>query len=125
MALEKCTECGKEVSTSAKLCPYCGKKNPTDKMGLAAKLFLAFIVFAVVRGLVFGESPSDKNSGYAEVVRQKEADPAGQAKAEWCYVRAIKEAEALTEAFERENPGRSLDEKKVAEARRLICMAEK
>lgn len=28
MALIKCKECGKEVSSTAKVCPHCGKKDP-------------------------------------------------------------------------------------------------
>ncbi len=28
MALTKCKECKKEVSTSAKTCPHCGVKDP-------------------------------------------------------------------------------------------------
>ena len=29
MALKPCRECGEKVSTEAKTCPNCGKKNPT------------------------------------------------------------------------------------------------
>jgi len=31
MALAKCKECGKKVSTSAKTCPSCGVPSPTKK----------------------------------------------------------------------------------------------
>ena len=31
MALDNCKECGKKVSTSAKVCPGCGVPNPTKK----------------------------------------------------------------------------------------------
>lgn len=31
MALKPCKECGKEISTEAKACPNCGKKDPTGK----------------------------------------------------------------------------------------------
>ncbi|MEI7065353.1 hypothetical protein [Dickeya chrysanthemi] len=33
MALTKCKECKKEVSTSAKVCPHCGVKNPSTTAG--------------------------------------------------------------------------------------------
>ena len=29
MALSKCVECGKDVSTTAEECPNCGNPNPT------------------------------------------------------------------------------------------------
>ena len=29
MALKKCSECGKEISSEAKICPNCGKKQIT------------------------------------------------------------------------------------------------
>ena len=38
MALKKCKECKKEVSTKAKNCPHCGAKKPTENK------FLSFIV---------------------------------------------------------------------------------
>ncbi|MDA1380491.1 zinc ribbon domain-containing protein [Plesiomonas shigelloides subsp. oncorhynchi] len=28
MAMTKCRECGKDVSTEAKVCPHCGVENP-------------------------------------------------------------------------------------------------
>lgn len=31
MALKKCRECGKEISSSVKSCPHCGVKNPVKK----------------------------------------------------------------------------------------------
>jgi len=33
----KCVACGKEISTSAKFCPYCGRKDPTSEGGSKAK----------------------------------------------------------------------------------------
>ncbi|ELY4778454.1 hypothetical protein SM077_000237 [Cronobacter sakazakii] len=50
MALTKCKECKKEVSTSAKTCPHCGVKNP----GVTAKQTLGgFIVLAVIIGAIW------------------------------------------------------------------------
>jgi RNA polymerase subunit RPABC4/transcription elongation factor Spt4 len=31
MALKPCSECGREISTEAKTCPHCGKKDPTGR----------------------------------------------------------------------------------------------
>jgi hypothetical protein len=42
MGLKPCVECKKEVSTSAKACPHCGKKNPT--VGPGAKVVSGVIV---------------------------------------------------------------------------------
>jgi len=33
MALERCRECGKDVSTEAATCPYCGVPRPTERRG--------------------------------------------------------------------------------------------
>lgn len=48
MALKKCKECGKDVSSDAKSCPYCGKKHPTGAWTLPAKIiFILFILFVI------------------------------------------------------------------------------
>ncbi|WP_259578049.1 zinc ribbon domain-containing protein [Shewanella baltica] len=49
MALVKCKECGKDVSTSAKVCPHCGIKSPGVKASDALKGFaLIFVVIFIV-----------------------------------------------------------------------------
>lgn len=48
MALTKCKECKKEVSSSAKLCPHCGVKDPSTTLGQT----LGGLV--VMGGLVWG-----------------------------------------------------------------------
>src|SRR5437868_3445224 len=59
MALKKCRECGKEISSSAKVCPNCGKKNPTANT--AAGCFgLVIIVSACV--WIGHTAPSCSNS---------------------------------------------------------------
>jgi RNA polymerase subunit RPABC4/transcription elongation factor Spt4 len=49
MALVKCKECKKEVSSSAKLCPHCGIKNPstTAKDYILGAIGIIVIIFAV------------------------------------------------------------------------------
>jgi hypothetical protein len=49
MALKKCKECGKDVSSSAKTCPYCGVKNPgvtakTMVLGILTLLFMGWLI---------------------------------------------------------------------------------
>ena len=38
MAMSKCKECGKSVSTLAKTCPKCGVPNPTKRNSKKKKL---------------------------------------------------------------------------------------
>lgn len=50
MALTKCKECKKEVSTAAKTCPHCGVKNP----GVTAKQTLDGCLVLIVLAIGFG-----------------------------------------------------------------------
>lgn len=59
MALKKCKECGKDVSTSAKLCPNCGKINPTEGTSKAAILFIVFLAVLALTEMI-GPSESEK-----------------------------------------------------------------
>lgn len=59
MALEKCNECGKIVSTSAKLCPNCGISNPTGGTSRATILFIIFLVVLALTKLI-GTSESER-----------------------------------------------------------------
>ncbi len=45
MALVKCVECKKEISSSVKVCPYCGKKDPT--VGVK-EYFIGFIILVLI-----------------------------------------------------------------------------
>lgn len=40
MALTKCSDCGKEISSSASKCPYCGKARTTGT-GITIAVLLA------------------------------------------------------------------------------------
>lgn len=64
MATKPCQECGTEVSTSAKLCPHCGKKSPTGGLNLSAKLFVGFIALLAIGQIV---SQSSEQSPTADV----------------------------------------------------------
>ncbi len=58
MALTKCKECGKEVATSAKACPYCGVKNP----GVSAKDMIVAVLVIVFIGWLVTQCSSDNES---------------------------------------------------------------
>lgn len=47
MALRACKECGKEISTDAKVCPHCGKR-----VGMSTLSGCLLIVVAVILGLI-------------------------------------------------------------------------
>lgn len=49
MALVKCKECDKEVSSEASSCPHCGfKKKKTGCLGVIGYLFLGLIIIAII-----------------------------------------------------------------------------
>jgi len=50
MAMGACRECGKDVSTSAKVCPHCGVKRPVRRKGLGC-FAVGLIVVAVLIGI--------------------------------------------------------------------------
>jgi hypothetical protein len=60
MALVKCKECGKEISSAAAACPNCGK--PISKTSPAAAGCLIVIIVIVVLALIGQCSGSDKDS---------------------------------------------------------------
>lgn len=59
MALTKCKECKKEVSTSAESCPHCGVKNPA--IGTKQKFGGCLMLVIVVAGIMYfvGESSGE------------------------------------------------------------------
>lgn len=51
MALKKCKECGKDISASADVCPYCGAKSTAKKMqevGCALMLLPILIILIIL-----------------------------------------------------------------------------
>lgn len=52
MALAKCKECGKEVSTNAKTCPHCGVKHPGVGDVSATSIFVGTFAFAIIIFLI-------------------------------------------------------------------------
>lgn len=65
MALKKCKECGKEVSTKAESCPNCGavlKRKTSGCAGCLAVFIIGFIVLGVIGSLVDTDtSPRSSN----------------------------------------------------------------
>ena len=57
MALTKCRECSKEVSTQAKRCPHCGASVKKSNAGWIG--FLILILFIIVIALITGQSDSN------------------------------------------------------------------
>lgn len=55
MALIKCKECGKEISTDAKACPHCGAKPPY-RPGIGMIVFAGLALIIAIKGLLH-ESP--------------------------------------------------------------------
>jgi len=63
MALKKCKECGREISTEAKVCPHCGKKHPTgERIGCVAAVLILFAIAAVMSIVSHDETPSAPES---------------------------------------------------------------
>lgn len=52
MAIKKCKECGKEVSSQAKQCPHCGAPQPKSVGigGILLALFVGYIIYAAMSG---------------------------------------------------------------------------
>lgn len=60
MAMKKCKECGEEISSSAKTCPKCGKKQ-----GGFSKVIIILLVLVVIIAVVSG-SGNDGNVSKAD-----------------------------------------------------------
>mgnify|MGYP001282484131 CR=1 FL=1 len=64
MALIKCRECGREVSSSAKTCPGCGIKDPQPMQPISAVAFvaIAILVFFLLAKALFSSPPQPSPS---------------------------------------------------------------
>lgn len=76
MAMEKCKECGNEISTSAKLCPYCGKRYPAGGMSTGVKVFLALLILGAL-GQVIREQNGSPTESQRTVVGKQETQLGG------------------------------------------------
>lgn len=48
MAMAPCKECKQQISTEAKVCPHCGKKNPTGGWSLGAKIGVGLLAIVLL-----------------------------------------------------------------------------
>lgn len=64
MAMTKCKECKKDVSSKAKACPHCGVKDPA--VGAKEKLMGVLFLVAIVFGISQCSSSDDSSSASAE-----------------------------------------------------------
>jgi hypothetical protein len=64
MALIKCKECGKEVSSEAKKCPHCGKKLKTSSLGKGILYVFLILIGLIVLGAII--SGTDKEQKIAK-----------------------------------------------------------
>jgi hypothetical protein len=84
MSLVKCRECGKEVSTEAKVCPHCGIKNPAppSRAGNIIKLVLGAVMLAFIVKCISTTEDAKNEKAAAEAKKtpeQKAADAAREA----------------------------------------------
>ncbi len=76
MALKKCKECGKEVSTKAESCPNCGavlKRKTSGCAGCLAVFIIGFIVLGVIGSLVDTDTASRSSNRPSTATRQDES----------------------------------------------------
>jgi hypothetical protein len=65
MSLKPCKECGKEISTKAENCPYCGVKIETSGC------LPALIIGGIVLGAIMSLSEGPKNTNTSEPIDNK------------------------------------------------------
>lgn len=71
MALKACSECKREISTDAKTCPHCGKRNPTSSSG--TKIIAVIVVVGIIAAIANSgsSSPSSGTSNATAAVSQQ------------------------------------------------------
>ncbi|WP_418187297.1 OB-fold protein [Aliarcobacter lanthieri] len=70
MALVKCKECDKEISSTVKVCPHCGYKK---KMSFK-KFFLISLILGIILGLILSNSNKDSGSSTASKLAGNSSD---------------------------------------------------
>jgi hypothetical protein len=69
MALKACKECGKEISTTAKFCPHCGKKK-TSRVSILFAIMLILFVIGLLAGIMRSEQQAADTSAVESTRRQ-------------------------------------------------------
>ncbi len=67
--MKKCKECGKNVSSTAKICPNCGRKL---KMGFGQKLLITLGVLIII-GVIGSSSQNNKNKPVSNTTKENSA----------------------------------------------------
>ncbi len=64
MAMTLCNECGKEISTTAKVCPNCGAKGPGEKFSTRNLVIGGIAIFVLILMLssYMGDKPRSRSS---------------------------------------------------------------
>jgi hypothetical protein len=107
MAMTKCHECKKDISTTATACPHCGAK-PKPKTSGCAWLALIFIAIPVVFGIFMSEGRKQ------EIAAQSAANQA----------RAAEQAKAEAARLAAMTPEQRAEEQKKADAALMAQMRE-
>jgi RNA polymerase subunit RPABC4/transcription elongation factor Spt4 len=76
MALRKCRECGREISTDAKACPHCGRRSPTGTSGSTWGCLAIILVIVII----IAKMPSTPTTPDAPTERSDAAMPAAARK---------------------------------------------
>ena len=63
MAMKKCKECGEEISSSAKVCPKCGKKQG----GIGKVILILFVLIVIIAAAGSGTSSNKGTTGETKV----------------------------------------------------------
>lgn len=71
MALKKCKECDKEVSTKARNCPSCGVSNPTISN---KRVLLGILVLSAIIASIFMIDTEIEKKPLSEVISQSNVD---------------------------------------------------
>jgi hypothetical protein len=92
MAMGKCRECGKEVSSEAKACPQCGVATPVKKgvspLRLLLVLFFGFVVYrcaSLPQTLTSGPASDTKVAGEATPLVSSAVPPAPPQNENWHF----------------------------------------
>ena len=90
MAMMKCTECGANISTSAKSCPQCGKARKTQiGCGKTTLIVLGIIVmFGVIGAIATPDRPSSGSSSSSNSNVSVSASNSSQP--EWWEINGVK-----------------------------------
>ena len=71
--IKQCKVCGKDIATSAKVCPYCGAKN---KKPICMRWWFVLLVVLVVLSIIggLGETDTDTSTDTPSKVEEKEPE---------------------------------------------------